>query len=66
MCIENLTIEKLSNSIFSSIMQDVDNDAIYCEIQYKRDRSSFAGMAFKLNESNVVTVRACEEKKYRK
>jgi len=62
MSIENLTVEKLSNSIFSSIMQDVDKDAIYCEIQYKRDRSSFAGMAFKLNESNVVTVRACEEK----
>ena len=62
MNIENLTVEKLSNTIFSNLMQGADNDAIYCEIQYKRDRSSFAGMAFKLNESKIVTARECKEK----
>ena len=62
MDIENLMVKKLSDSIFSTIMQDADNDAIYCEIRYERDRSSFAGMAFKLNENNVVTVRVCKEK----
>lgn len=37
---------------------------IYCEIQYQRDRSSFAGVALKItDEKDVILVRRCEEKK---
>lgn len=39
------------------------DNALYCEIQYKRDRSSFAGIVFRItNNKNVVTVEDCEEK----
>lgn len=62
MSIENLTIVKLTDSRYASEVQDTDGNVIYCEIQYKRDRSSFAGMAFKLKENNSVTVRECEER----
>ena len=62
MSIENLTIVKLKDSWYASGVQDLDDNVIYCEIQYKRDRSSFAGMAFKLKENNNVTVRECEER----
>ena len=62
MSIENLTIVRLKDSWYASEVQDLDDNVIYCEIQYKRDRSSFAGMAFKLKENNNVTVRECGER----
>ncbi|MDE6567066.1 MAG: hypothetical protein K2K70_04945 [Lachnospiraceae bacterium] len=39
------------------------DNALYCEIQYKRDKSSFAGMVFRItNNRDVVTVEDCEER----
>lgn len=62
MSIENLKIAKLKDSLYASEAKDTDGNVIYCEIKYKRDRSSFAGIAFKLNENNNIIVRECEEK----
>lgn len=63
MDIENLKIIKLMNSFYGKETQKADTEAIYCEIRFQRDRSSFAGMAFKItSEKDVVTVRECEEK----
>lgn len=43
------------------------DNALYCEIQYKRDKSSFAGMVFRItNNRDVVTVENCEEKLIKK
>lgn len=43
------------------------DNALYCEIQYKRDKSSFAGMVFRItNNRDVVTVEDCEEKLIKK
>lgn len=44
-------------------IHNVQHQVIYCEIQYQRDISSFAGVALKItNEKDVILVRQCEEK----
>ena len=49
--------------MYSNELQKVDDEVIYCEIQYQRDRSSFAGVALKItNEKGVILVRQCGEK----
>lgn len=63
MRIENFTVKKLIDSLYSNEIQEADDEVIYCEIQYQRDRSSFAGVALKItNEKDVILVRQCEEK----
>lgn len=43
------------------------DNTLYCEIQYKRDKSSFAGMVFRITDNrDVVTVEDCEEKLIKK
>lgn len=60
---ENFYVKKLMNSLYSDAIQKVDDEIIYCEMQYQRDRSSFAGVALKItNEKGVIQVRECEEK----
>lgn len=60
---ENFTVKKLIDSLYSNGIQKADDEVIYCEIQYQRDRSSFAGVALKItNEKDVILVRQCEEK----
>lgn len=61
--IEKLKVEKLADSLYSNMIPEISKEAIYCEIRYERDRSSFAGMAFKfMCGKNVVEVRDTEEK----
>lgn len=63
MKIGRLKIAKLTDSLYGYKMQNVDDEAIYCEIRYQRDRSSFAGIAFEItNEKGVITVKECEER----
>lgn len=60
---ENLTVVKLKDSLYGNAIQNLDEEVIYCELKYQRDRSSFAGMALKVtNEKNVIVVRECQEK----
>lgn len=60
---ENFNVKKLIDSFYSNEIQKADDEVIYCEIQYQRDRSSFAGVALKItNEKDVILVRQCEEK----
>lgn len=60
---ENFTVKKLIDSLYGNEIQKSDDEVIYCEIQYQRDRSSFAGVALKItNEKDVILVRQCEEK----
>lgn len=61
--VDKLRITKIADSLYGNEIQKVDSEALYCEIQYKRDRSSFAGMAFKItNKENVINVRQYKEK----
>lgn len=63
MKIGRLKITKLTDLLYGYKMQNVDNEAIYCEIRYQRDRSSFAGIAFEItSEKGVITVKECEER----
>ena len=60
---ENFTVKKFIDSLYSNEIQKSDDEVIYCEIQYQRDRSSFAGVALKItNDKNAILVRQCEEK----
>jgi len=60
---ENFTVKKLIDSLYRNEIQKPDDEVIYCEIQYQRDRSSFAGVVLKItNEKDVILVRQYEEK----
>lgn len=60
---ENFIVTKLRESSYGNVIQNADNEIIYCEIQYQRDRSSFAGMALKVtSKKNCIVVRGCQEK----
>ncbi len=60
---ENFTVTKLRDSSYGNAIQNVDGEVIYCEIQFQRDKSSFAGMALKVTcEKNSIVVRECQEK----
>lgn len=60
---ENFTVTNLKDSSYGNAIQNVDSEVIYCELQYQRDRSSFAGMALKVtNKKNGIVVRGCQEK----
>lgn len=63
MITKNFNITKLSDSLYGNIIKNVDSEAIYCEIQFQRDRSSFAGIALKIiSKKNFVVVREYQEK----
>ena len=58
-----LRIIKLIDSDYRLEGTAEQDNALYCEIQYKRDRSSFAGIVFRINnKKNVVTIEDCEER----
>lgn len=62
MNIENFKIIKLVESPYKNEVIESDDKILYCEIQYKRDRSSFAGMAFRLiDKKSAFTVNECKE-----
>ena len=57
------TTTKLIDSVYGTVIREIDHDAIYCEIKHVRDKACFAGMAFKfIDEKDIVIVRECEEK----
>lgn len=41
-------VAKLMDSLYADQILNIDDEAIYCEIQYQRDKSSFAGIAMKV------------------
>ena len=45
---EQFIMMKLKDSCYLSQLPPIDDNIVYCEIEYQRDRSSFAGMAFKI------------------
>lgn len=55
---------KLSKTIYG-IITDNEN-AMYCEIKYNRDRSSFAGIAFEITEGRGITCSCIEEIEFKK
>lgn len=60
---ENLTIIKFKDSLYGNVIQNMDEDVIYCELEYQRDRGSFAGVVFKVtNDRNIFVARECQEK----
>ncbi|MBD5134344.1 MAG: hypothetical protein HDT39_00065 [Lachnospiraceae bacterium] len=63
MNIESFRVIRLMDSSYKNEIQIVDEKVLYCEIKYKRDRSGFAGMAFKIiNVNDVIVLRKCKEK----
>lgn len=57
MKVENFKIVKIQDSPYFSEIDNNDEDAFYCEIQYRRHVSSFDGMAFKITkEENSIVV----------
>lgn len=59
----NFAVTKLKDSSYGNVIQNVDSEVIYCELQCQRDRSSFAGMALKVtNNKNGIVIRECQEK----
>ena len=62
MNIENFKVIKLKELPYKNEVLESDDKIMYGEIQYKRDRSSFAGMAFRLvDEANTFVVKECKE-----
>lgn len=55
----NFTVTKLKDSPYGNAIQNVDNEVIYCELQYQRDRSSFAGMALKVTNKKAIPSSSC-------
>lgn len=59
----NFTVKKLMDSLYGNEIPKADDEAIYCEIRYQRDISSFAGAALKIiDEKGVILARRCEGK----
>lgn len=57
---------KLVNILETPYKNLVDeSDVMYCEIELKRDRSSFAGIAFKIVEDGEITCMEIEESIYK-
>lgn len=63
MRIENFNATRIMDTLYKNEVLNTDNDVIYCELQYQRDRSSFAGIALKITDKKSgMVVRKCEEK----
>lgn len=63
MVVDNFIVKKLSDTLYGNLFQYLGEDAIYCEIQLQRDRSSFAGIALKITEKeNNIVIRKCRER----
>lgn len=63
MKINKMNIEKIVDTIYKNEINQTDDGAIYCELQYQRDRSSFGGITLKItNKKNELEIRNCEEK----
>ena len=64
MQIEHINILKLTD-LLSNTEEEcyVDDNIVYCEMKFKRDRSSYAGMAFKIiDKKNTFLIRKSREK----
>lgn len=60
----SLTIKRYKESKYGNLIQNIDEEMVYCELEYKRDRSSFAGVVFKItNEKNKFEFCEVIEKK---
>ena len=57
-------IKKLIDTKYSSLYDSAN--AMYCEIKYQRDRSSFAGIAFEITNSKGVFIDEYKEELYLK
>ena len=59
---ENFKVIKLKESPYRNEVLESNDKIMYGEIQYKRDRGSFAGMAFRLvDEAKTFVVKDCKE-----
>ena len=45
---------KFPKSLYSGVVQKVDDKVIYCGMQYQRGRSSFAGAALKITNKRAL------------
>lgn len=64
MIINKMNVEKIVDTIYKNEIYEADDGGIYCELQYLRDRSSFAGIALRsTSEKNKLEIRNCKEKK---
>lgn len=60
---KSFNVKKLTDPVLRNAIPKADDDVIYCEMQYQRDKSSFAGVALKItDEKDVMTVRPYGEK----
>lgn len=60
---EKFNVIRLVDSLYRDEIQKADDEVVYCEIQFRRDRSSFAGVALKItSEKSGIIVRQCKEK----
>ena len=51
---KGLSIVKLKDSVYGNVVDIDSENAVYCELRYQRDRSSFAGVALKVSGNNNV------------
>lgn len=55
---------KLEKTPYKSV---IDNEnAMYCEVRYTRDKSSFAGFAFEITDECGITCSDIKEKEFKK
>lgn len=60
---ENFSVTKLNDSRYKNEIRGIDDEIIYCEVEYRRDRSSFAGIGLKIiNAEGTIVIRQCEER----
>lgn len=60
---EKFNVIRLVDSLYRDEIQKADDEVVYCEIQFRCDRSSFAGVALKItSEKSGIIVRQCKEK----
>ena len=64
---DNLLIKKLRESQYRDIIKLLDEESVYCELEYLRDRSSFAGVALKISsdKNKFSSNEVCEKKNKR-
>lgn len=54
---------KLGKTLYKSV---IDNEnAMYCEVRYTRDKSSFAGIAFEIVDEYGITCSDIKEKEFK-
>lgn len=60
---ENFNITNFCNWVYANLFPHMNCDVKCCELQYQRDRASFAGIVLKVTDNkNVIEIRECQEK----